>query len=51
MASWFQAQMDLCIQEVPKLLGLIPHTTNEKSYSDHDADVDFDKVIDWMIAF
>ena len=44
MASWFQAQMDLCIQEVPKLLGLIPHTTDEKSYSDHDADVDFDKV-------
>ena len=50
MASWFQAQMDLCIQEVPKLLGLIPHTTDEKSYSDHDADVDFDKVT-LMIAF
>ena len=36
--------MDLCIQEVAKLLGLIPHTTDEKSYSDYNADVDFDKV-------
>ena len=44
MASWFQAQMDLCIQEVPKLLGLIPHTTDEENYLDYNADVDFDKV-------
>ena len=36
--------MDLCIQEVPKLLGLIPHTTDEESNLDHNADVDFDKV-------
>ena len=36
--------MDLCIQEVPKLLGLIPHTTDEESCRHHDADVDFDKV-------
>ena len=42
--------MDLCIQEVPKLLGLIPHGADEKSYSDHDADVDFDKVT-LLIAF
>ena len=44
MVSWFQAQRVLCIQEVAKLLGLIPHGADEKSYSDHDADVDFDKV-------
>ena len=42
--------MDLCIQEVPKLLGLIPHTTDEESYLDYNADVDFDKVT-LMIAF
>ena len=44
MTSWFQAQRFLCIQEVAKLLGLIPHTTDEESYLDHNADVDFDKV-------
>ena len=36
--------MDLCIQEIAKLLGLIPHTTDEESYLDYNADVDFDKV-------